>query len=748
MKRPLAVIGYTYLAALTVALFLGEGCAGWLGCVLLIGFAISMKSKRLRCITAIPVAFLTAMIAILMLSLYTAFLVKPSIVFQGQTATAEAELCELPYQQYERYYYPLNALELKTDDGTVLANTKILVSSSKELHIDAFDRLSGRIHFSSSISNYQSAKGFRLTGYLTDPENITVTATADKPPFYYALALRRYLSGVFYDILPVKQASFITGMLLGDKTGIDSSVQENLQAAGLSHIIVVSGVHLSILTGLCLFVVLRISRHKKFSILICFLFVFTYMAVTGFSTSVVRAGIMQLLVLTGLLLRRQAEPFNSLGLSVLVLTVPNPYAAMDISLLLSFSATFGILFAANKMANYALSYTTVLPPLLYPQKRSRVESVVRAFFNLLSVSLSAFLFTIPVTVLYFHRISLYAILSNMAVSALIPLLLTTAVLLLLLHGGVILSSIVIFLTDYIIAVSEQVAHWPYSVLQLSQRFIPWWLLGVTLLAVILLLCKAKRYRNRIFILGSVLSLVLGVTLTDLLNENVVRIAVLDTGNGASVLLLQHNHAAVLSCGGDYNRYSAIKSYLDGTQTQTLSLLLLTNRQWAFSAYAERLLTDYPTETVLLYDQKRWPLSIQQLSRNAESCVSCDSQKIPLQQIVYDDMTIFCYEDKTHHAVYTDINGYRILLLTEEADAALLPVEWRECDLLILHGLIENKTLLSYDTVIIADKNENFRKYLSLKDKENVYRTYDEQHIIVRLQPDHQTEIRREHLWLS
>ena len=67
MKRPLAVIGYTYLAALTVALFLGEGCAGWLGCVLLIGFAISMKSKRLRCITAIPVAFLTAMIAILML---------------------------------------------------------------------------------------------------------------------------------------------------------------------------------------------------------------------------------------------------------------------------------------------------------------------------------------------------------------------------------------------------------------------------------------------------------------------------------------------------------------------------------------------------------------------------------------------------------------------------------------------------------------------------------------------------------
>ena len=133
---------------------------------------------------------------------------------------------------------------------------------------------------------------------------------------------------------------------------------------------------------------------------------------------------------------------------------------------------------------------------------------------------------------------------------------------------------------------------------------------------------------------------------------------------------------------------------------------------------------------------------------AEHCLSCDSKTDSIQRVVYEDKTIVSYWDKTHHAVYVDLDGYRVLLCHGETDAALLPDTWQQGDLLILHGRIDHKQALSYGTTIIADAVENYRQYLSLAQQENTWRTWEGQHIIVRLSPDHQTEIRRERLWVS
>ena len=755
MKRPLAVMGYTYLAALAAALFLGVGTTALPAVVLLAGFAAAMKSKRLRQGKTIPAVLLTASAAMLILPLYTAVFVTPAASFAGQNVQAEAELCELPYTQYDRYYYPLKASSLTAEDGTVLTHTKLLVSSDEPLTVTPFDRLSGRIQLSRSTSAYQLSKGNVLTGYFPDAEHIAVTPTEQKPLFFYALQIRQTLSETLHELLPQEQADFMTALLLGDKTGVDLAVKEDLQAAGLSHIIVVSGMHLSLLTGLCLFVLTRLIRHKKAAVLLCILFVLVYMSVTGFSASIVRAGIMQIIFLSAFLFGQQADAFNSLGFAVLVMTLLNPYAATDISLLLSFSATLGILLFAQRFTNYSIEQAGLQESSRPLGKVNGRFPLFKPFINLLGVTLSAYVFTLPVTILYFHRIALYAVLANLATVPIILPLMISVVLLLLMHFSVLLSFLTVplaaavgFQADYITAVARQIADWPFAVLRLSQTFVPWWVAGAGGLAGLLFLCRKIPHRNRVFILTTVLSLIAGVAWTEISHLNVVNIVVPDTGEGVTVLLVKNNRAAVLSCGGNYSGFSPVRDYLDGAQVQKLSLLLMPNRDWAVSAYAEQLLNSYPTETVLLYDPQRWSLSVTQALTQAENCLTANSKTEPLRSILFEDKTIDCYEDTTHHAVFAEMDGYRVLVCTQESDAALLPQAWRKGDLLILHGRIDNKQVLSYDTVVVADTPENYRKYLSLKEKENTYYTWDGQNLIVRLYPDHTTDIRREQLWLS
>ena len=748
MKRPLAVIGYTYLAALVVAFFLGLSALGVLSITLLLGLAVALKSSRLRRTLVVPTVLVTALCAMGMLWFYTGVFITPTDICHGQTAAMEAELCESPYEQYDRYYYHLRAQSLRLSDGTNVQHVRVLVSSSEPLAMDYFDRLSAEVHFSNTTADYRLAKGVLLTGYLPRPEEAVVIPVRQKPLFYHVLKIRAALAGIFDDTLPSEQAKFVSALLLGEKSDVDAAVQENLRSVGLSHILVVSGMHLSFLTALCLWVLKRVLGHRNVSIGISMVLVVLYMAIAGFSASIVRAGIMQLVTLAGWLLGETSDSYHSLGLTVLVMLLRNPYAAMDVGLLLSFSATLGMIFVANLFQKVQKERGK-----LEPEQKQRfwlrvIHALYQYLVGLIGLTAAAVVFTLPVTLLYFRRLPLYAVLTNLAVAPILPLLMVSAVLLLMLHGGIFLPAVVGFLVQYVNTVAEQIEQWPLSVLTLSQRFIPWWLAGMALLAVLLLLFKGKRYRRRLFAVIAVTTLVLGTTLTELFDRQVVRIAVLDTGEGMTVLLLQEHEAAVLSCGGDYNGYNIVKDYLNGTQTKSLSLLMLTDRGWSCSAYGERLLSDFPTDTVLVYDLQRWPDSLQQALTNVNYAQCCDSRTAPRQQLMYKDKTLIAYKDKTHHAVYADLNGYHILMCQGEMDAALLPDDWQQGDLLILHGRIDNKQVLSYNAAIVADRADHARQYLSLAQRENIWYTWDGQHIVVRLSPDHATEIRRERLWVS
>lgn len=196
------------------------------------------------------------------------------------------------------------------------------------------------------------------------------------------------------------------GMLLGSRNAdISSALSERLYAVGVGHLLAVSGLHVSVLTGALLLVWRRHALKLRYAVIAAFL-VF-YCLLTGGAPSVVRASVMLLVcVPAGLSLRRR-DPLSSLALACCIVVLLDPAAPASVGFQLSFLAVLGIL-------------------LLSPVLQAHLALFGRTLSGLLSASLSAALFTAPVMARAFAEISVFGLAANVLLLPLVPLFLVPA----------------------------------------------------------------------------------------------------------------------------------------------------------------------------------------------------------------------------------------------------------------------------------------------------------------------------------
>jgi len=131
-------------------------------------------------------------------------------------------------------------------------------------------------------------------------------------------------------------------MLLGDKNAIPSHIYRDFKRSGLSHYLAVSGLHVSIITGVVSFILLNLRIKRSYRNLLLALFAIAYLCLLGFPISAVRSVAMLLTVFTAYSLGDSSDALNALGLAAAMLTVINPCVVFDKSFILSFCATLGI----------------------------------------------------------------------------------------------------------------------------------------------------------------------------------------------------------------------------------------------------------------------------------------------------------------------------------------------------------------------------------------------------------------------
>ena len=137
--------------------------------------------------------------------------------------------------------------------------------------------------------------------------------------------------------------------MLGDKDALDNDVLDNFRKTGTSYLIVVSGLHLSVALALVTKIIGRFTKRRIPLCVASIVVVIGFAALTGFNYSVIRAMIAVIIYQIGRVLLRKSDPLNSLGFAALAITITNPCAVGDLGLLMSFSATMGIILWSEKI---------------------------------------------------------------------------------------------------------------------------------------------------------------------------------------------------------------------------------------------------------------------------------------------------------------------------------------------------------------------------------------------------------------
>ncbi|MCQ2371526.1 MAG: ComEC/Rec2 family competence protein [Akkermansia sp.] len=214
----------------------------------------------------------------------------------------------------------------------------------------------------------------------------------------------------------------LCAMVLGDKSSAEDETMDVFRKGGCLHVFAVSGLHVGLVFGIFwkLFLALRAVRPKVARPLILLL-VGAYVLVTGCAVPAVRAFLMLALMMLGLMLRRRVGMANIWCFAALATLLASPCRLFDAGFLLSFSVYAGICLGVHFCRNDAplIHPDPYLPRRLWNKRQRRMDLWERNARACVVVSLSAWLVSLPVTVCFFHTVTPYSVLTNIAIAALL-----------------------------------------------------------------------------------------------------------------------------------------------------------------------------------------------------------------------------------------------------------------------------------------------------------------------------------------
>ncbi len=227
---------------------------------------------------------------------------------------------------------------------------------------------------------------------------------------------KKKLSNKFDLYLSHNSSAILKAMLLGDKSFLNTEMRDNFSKSGLSHIIAISGMHITLLSSLFLSLSLALGFSRRQSFYLSIFFLIFYLILIGAPASACRASIMGFLSFLALYFGRPGNLLNVLFLSALVLLFINPLLVFgDIGFQLSFLAVLGIIYLNNPVKDFLF---------LKFFKRFPVGGAV---FDILSITISVQLITLPILISSFGQVSVIAPLCNLLVVWLLPIIISLAI---------------------------------------------------------------------------------------------------------------------------------------------------------------------------------------------------------------------------------------------------------------------------------------------------------------------------------
>lgn len=408
-------------------------------------------------------------------------------------------------------------------------------------------------------------KGFSYENYLKTKKNYGTIRAIEKSKTKYknkisivrrlSYRLKMKIINSTGTIFTKEEEGVVLGIILGNTENITDETKDAFSGSSLSHLLAVSGAHISyIVLGLTTFF-RKLRIPKKINYILTAILLIFYLFVIDFTASATRAVIMTIFLLLQIVFCRKQDLVTTISFSLCIILLENPYKILDVGLLLSYLGTLGIIIIFNKI-------------------KSKDKKLIDKLKDMCILTISAQILILPVMAICFNTISFTFIISNLIASIIIgPIIIFGFILILISFFNMYISKIFakpyIVLLKVLINVANYSSKIPISRIYVKTPYMISIILYYLFIAILIIIFEIQK-SNRKFIkekLQSILTCIkykilknkkslcvciaLIILISIFINQipSGLKIYFIDVGQGDSTLIVTPLNKTILIDGG-------------------------------------------------------------------------------------------------------------------------------------------------------------------------------------------------------
>lgn len=419
--------------------------------------------------------------------------------------------------------------------------------------------------------------------YIINPSaDIDYQSYSSIPAYYYLKNKSTSLiGGLLKSLLDDGVYQFALATVIGEKEETEAYNYEDFNRAGVSHLLVISGLHVTLIIYWLSYILSLLIRDNRRSFIIIILFIALYCILTGLSPSTLRASFLVLCHRLSELIGRRYNRLSALSLGGLLMLLINPLTLFLPSFQLSFGAILGIDF------------------LMEPINRL-LKGLYRPISSIISISLAVQIFTAPIVLYHFNTISVISIISNLLILPIFSI--AMPLLFVILIGGLIIRDWMGFLTfiySQLIYIIVKITNWLSSYKYSELRYIspPISSIIIYYTSLLALFSSLKIKKVTILLLG-----LIGITLTftiQIYNPLHLKVYFIDVGQGDCILLRAVGGSNILiDTGQQSSTKFSVVPYLRKKGVQNIDYLIITHDHSDHIGGLDEILSNFRVDRVV------------------------------------------------------------------------------------------------------------------------------------------------------
>ena len=544
-------------------------------------------------------------------------------------------------------------VKIKNEKITIKLNTdeKILINyyikkneNYSNLKIGSIIKVEGKLDYPKKNTNFNlfNYKNYLLSEkiyFVLTANKITYIKDTDNIFFKAKNLLINYINNF-------KTKDYLYTFILGNTSLLEQDTKESFQNNGISHLFAVSGMHITLISTLLMYLLKKITKNHDISYIITIFILLFYTFITNFSSSILRAFLLFLLIYINKKFKFNLKTIEIIMLILLILLMYNPFYIYSIGFKFTFIISIILILFSKKINNFK-----------------------NYFSKLLMTSLISFFISLPIVINNFFEINLISPLLNLIFVPFISIIIFPFSL---------ISLIFPFLDNIfyiIVKFMENISIYINNTLSINIIIGKMNLIMIVIYYLLTLICLNKVLVKKYIYVLPIITLILIYSNINYFNKNLI-VTMLDVGQGDSLMIAFPNNKGniLIDTGGIVNftktnyeiSTSTIIPYLKSIGIKKINYLVLTHGDFDHMGEAVNLVNVFKVEQVVFNCgefndlEKELIKVLNQKKIKYYSCVkelNIDNNKLYfLQTKKYDN------ENDNSNVIYTELNGYKFMFM--------------------------------------------------------------------------------------